>query len=102
MRIADQRHAMRISEHEKQTILDTVTAADADAEVYLFGSRVDDAKMGGDINLLALSRKIDLMAKLDVLAALHKSIGEQKIDIVIVPDASQPFARMAISSGARL
>ena len=70
---------MRISEHEKQTILDTV--ADADAEVYLFSSRVDDAKMGGDIDLLVLSRKIDLMAKLDVLAALHKSMGEQKLTL---------------------
>jgi len=93
---------MRITDHEKQAILKSVAAADAQAEVYLFGSRVDDTKMGGDIDLLVLSHKIDLMAKLDVLARLHQSIGEQKIDLVIFPDASQPFARMAIDSGARL
>ncbi len=93
---------MRISEHEKQAILESVAATDADAQVYLVGSRVDDAKMGGDIDLLVLSRKIDLLTKLDVLAALHKSIGEQKIDLVVFPDANQPFARMAISGGARL
>ncbi len=93
---------MRITDHEKRAILKSVAAADAQAEVYLFGSRVDDSKMGGDIDLLVLSHKIDLMAKLDVLARLHQSIGEQKIDLVIFPDASQPFARMAIESGARL
>ena len=95
-------NSMRLTNQERQAIQQAVATADADAEVYLFGSRVDDTKMGGDIDLLVLSRKIDLMAKLDVLARLHQSIGEQKIDLVIFPDASQPFARMAIDSGARL
>ena len=93
---------MRLTEAEKRAILETVAKADAKAEVYLFGSRVDDSAMGGDIDLLVLSRKIDLMAKLDVLAALRQIIGDQKIDLAIYPDTSQPFARMAIESGARL
>ena len=93
---------MRITNHERQAILQTVATADIEAEVYLFGSRVDDTKMGGDIDLLVLSRKIDLMAKLDVLAELHQILGEQKIDLLVFSDANQPFARMAIDSGARL
>ncbi len=93
---------MRITNHERQAIQRAVATADVDAVVYLFGSRVDDTKMGGDIDLLVLSRKIDLMAKLDVLAELHQTLGEQKIDLLVFPDANQSFARMAIDSGARL
>ena len=93
---------MRITETEKYAILQVLARADADAVVYLFGSRADDNAMGGDIDLLVLSRKIDLMGKLDVLAELHNALGDQKIDLAIYPDAQTPFARMAINRGARL
>ena len=55
------------------------------AEVFLFGSRVDDSKRGGDIDLyIETQMKENLIeSKIKMLGKLHKEIGEQKIDIVI-------------------
>jgi predicted nucleotidyltransferase len=55
------------------------------AKVYLFGSRTDDNKKGGDIDLYIetheagniIERKIKLLGKLNTI------LGEQKIDIII-------------------
>jgi len=93
---------MRLHESERQAIIQSIRAADPDAAVYLFGSRVNDATKGGDIDLLELSKKINLMAKLDILARLHQQLGDQKIDLVIYPDLSRPFARLAVKNGEAL
>ena len=93
---------MRITALEKQTIKQTVASVDPDAQVYLFGSRADDALKGGDIDLLVLSSKITLMDKLNVLAGLHQKLGEQKIDLIVQPDLSRPFARLAVEQGVVL
>ena len=56
-----------------------------DVKVYLFGSRVDDNKRGGDIDLYVETNETSeiLEKKLKMLSFLHKHLGEQKIDIVI-------------------
>lgn len=93
---------MRLTPEERSAIGDTIHQADADALIYLFGSRVDDEARGGDIDLLVLSMTINLMTKLDILAQLHQKLGERKIDIVVYPDATRPFPRMVIPDGVRL
>jgi len=93
---------MRLENDEQSAISDTIRQADADAMIYLFGSRSDDAARGGDIDLLVLSKRINLMMKLDILAQLHQKLGERKIDIAIYPDTTRPFPRMVIQEGVRL
>jgi uncharacterized protein len=93
---------MRLANEEHSAIRHAVLLADADAIVYLFGSRADDAAKGGDIDLLVLSKKINLMAKLDILAQLHQKLGERKIDIAVYPDSTRPFPRMVMQDGVRL
>ena len=93
---------MRITSSEKQTIKQIVASVDPNARVYLFGSRADDALKGGDIDLLVLSSKITLMDRLDMLAGLHQKLGEQKIDLIVQPDLSKPFARLAVEQGVIL
>jgi predicted nucleotidyltransferase len=93
---------VRLNENERQAILGAIGTQDPQADVYLFGSRVDDGARGGDIDLLVLSRRIDLMAKLDILGDLHRRLGERKIDLVVYPDLGQPFARIAATEGVRL
>ena len=93
---------MRISNEEHQVISKTIRQVDAEAAIYLFGSRVDDTALGGDIDLLILSKEISLMDKLDILAKLHLSLGERKIDIAIYSDTTFPFPRMVIKTGVPL
>ena len=93
---------MRISDEEHTVISNTIHQADAEAAIYLFGSRADDSAKGGDIDLLVLSKKINMMDKLEILAYLHQRLGERKIDIAIYPDTTRPFPRMVIKNSVPL
>ncbi len=93
---------MRLAYEEQLAITDAIHQADADAIIYLFGSRADDTAKGGDIDLLVLSKNINLSAKLEILAQLHRSLGARKIDIAVYPDATRPFPRMVMQSGVPL
>ena len=46
---------MRLSKKELETIKNSIKDTFGDAVVYLFGSRVDDSKTGGDIDLYIIS-----------------------------------------------
>lgn len=93
---------MRLAENEVSAIRTAISEADPEASIYLFGSRADDAAKGGDIDLLVISKKITLMAKLGILAQLHQKLGERKIDIAIYRDDSHPFPRMVMQEGVPL
>ena len=93
---------MRLAHEEQSAISDIIRQADSQAQIYLFGSRVDDAAKGGDIDLLVLSTSINFMKKLDILAQLHRKLGERKIDIAVYPDTTRPFPRMVMQEGVRL
>ncbi len=93
---------MRLSHEEQLAIRETIRQADAEAMVYLFGSRTDDNAKGGDIDLLVLSQKINLMVKLDILAQLHRRLGERKIDIAVYADATRPFPKMVMQTAVAL
>ncbi|MHB8387687.1 nucleotidyltransferase domain-containing protein [Metallibacterium sp.] len=58
-----------------------------DARVWLFGSRVDDAKRGGDIDLLVQTAQTQpealASASIAMLARLYRALGEQRIDLVL-------------------
>jgi predicted nucleotidyltransferase len=93
---------VRLSDFEISAIRKTVSERDVDARVYLFGSRVDDARRGGDIDLLIMS---DLLTSNDrgaIRWRLWELIGEQKIDIIIAKDTSDPFTRIAFQQGELL
>ena len=66
---------MRLASREQSAIREAIHEAVGEASIYLFGSRVDEAAKGGDIDLLVLSRTLDLMTKLGILARLHQQLG---------------------------
>lgn len=53
-------------------------------KVYLFGSRTDDTKRGGDINLLVRTpeQSFGILARIRMIARLKKILGDPKIDII--------------------
>ena len=95
---------MRITENEKNVIIDAVKNADPAAQVWLFGSRVDDSKKGGDIDIAIFSEKInhDVMQEIKVRRFICNKIGEQKIDIVTSSDGKEAFFRLAVEEGIEL
>jgi predicted nucleotidyltransferase len=95
---------MRITEHEKNVIIDAVKNADPDAKVWLFGSRTDDSKKGGDIDIAIFSEKInkDVMQEIQVRRFICDKIGEQKIDIVTTKDGKEAIFKLAMAEGIEL
>jgi predicted nucleotidyltransferase len=93
---------MRITDFERAAIIDAVRQFDADAPVWLFGSRADDRKKGGDIDVAILSKKIDVMEKIKIRRSITDSIGDQKIDIVVSKDGLDPFFHLAVKTGITL
>lgn len=69
------------------------------AELRLYGSRTQDDRKGGDIDLLLIVKTDELKKRLDlvkhnILAAMKIEIGEQKIDLKIVTSSelsTDPF-----------
>ena len=95
---------MRISEHVKNVIIDATRSSDPEARVWLFGSRIDDNKKGGDIDIAVLSKKMDndVMQKIHIRRSICDKIGEQKIDIVTSADGMEAFFRLAVEEGIEL
>ena len=78
-----------------------------DTEVWLFGSRTDDRKRGGDIDLLIvpplLSSEDRLLRKLRLLKRLEQRLGERKLDVVIEkPGDERLIVRVARDTGIKL
>jgi len=73
-------------------------------EIYLFGSRVDDSKRGGDIDLyLVLKEYGNLFEnKIKFLARVKRELGEQKIDVVFNLDNTRLIEKEAMKWGIKL
>jgi len=93
---------MRLTQQQKLAIVSAVQQVDADADIYLHGSRADNNALGGDIDVLLLSDKINLMGKLDILTILRPILGERKIDLTVFADRGKPFVQLALQTGVRL
>ena len=74
---------MRLTDQEKESIVNSIKSIDKDAEVYLFGSRVNDSERGGDIDILILSEYIEKKNLIDIEESIFNQLDEQKIDFVL-------------------
>ncbi len=77
---------MRLSDFQIETINKLAkNYFGQDTTVFLFGSRTDDYKRGGDIDLFVRNTNetdLTVEAKIKFLAELKRQIGDQKIDVV--------------------
>lgn len=95
---------MRLNSKDRYLIKQTIYQLDPQAQVYLFGSRVDDNKKGGDIDLLVLSTHLGATTtQRQIKLKLYELLGEQKIDLIIAPKAStNPFVKLVLEEAMLL
>lgn len=96
---------MRLIDAEVQAILKSVEKMDPDADVILYGSRLNDALKGGDIDLLVISESLSFADKIDILMAIKDLLGDQRIDLSIKSRRvaeRDPFFAEVLKSGCSL
>lgn len=95
---------MRLSPNYQEIIKKYFVEFFGNGEIYLFGSRVDDSKKGGDIDLyFVLKEHSNLFEKkLKFLSRVKRELGEQKIDIVFNTDNSRLIEKEAMQWGIKL
>jgi len=101
---------VRLTPSQVETIRDTARRCfGQDADVWLFGSRVDDTRRGGDIDLYIETDLDTPEASWDAerrfLGALYLALGEQKIDVVVKRRGDQrqrPIFEVARAQGVHL
>ena len=95
---------MRLSNREIRSIQNAFTTTFGSGEIYLFGSRTNDNLKGGDIDLFIVPATYNDLTekKIDFLVKLKRSIGEQKIDVVIDRGENRPIDKKAKSAGVLL
>jgi predicted nucleotidyltransferase len=96
---------------DQQSAIRTIAAETFgdEASVWLFGSRLDDNKRGGDIDLLIETNQSDVAAivraELAFLTKLQMKLGEQKIDVLVdypTRHFSPPIFTIAKQTGIQL
>jgi predicted nucleotidyltransferase len=95
---------VRLPKHYQKVIKEKFREFFGEGEIYLFGSRVDDSKRGGDIDLyLELKNHNNLFKKkIKFLSRVKREIGEQKIDVVFNTDSNRLIEKEAKEWGIRL
>ena len=99
---------MRLSSDQVQAIRSAASSTfGAGAAVWLFGSRVDDTKRGGDIDLLVRPAQAAMdqsfAKKVRMLTLLERGLGERKVDLVIEQlDDPRPIVSVAHATGIQI
>jgi predicted nucleotidyltransferase len=101
---------MRLSGEQRRVIKQAVRSCfGADAEVRLFGSRTDDSRRGGDIDLLINTSLADpqtvARAEIAFQVQVQRALGEQRIDVLVDYPARRvrpPIFAIAEQTGIRL
>ncbi len=97
---------MRLKQQERDAIARATREVFAPgAAVFLFGSRVDDATRGGDIDLLietpqALSPAEQVERRTRYVARLYRALEEQRIDVLITTPG-EPDPRAVVAEAKR-
>ncbi|MEN8221499.1 MAG: nucleotidyltransferase domain-containing protein [Pseudomonadota bacterium] len=101
---------MRLTQQEIQIIKSSVhEVMGENASVWLFGSRVDDSKRGGDIDLFVEAELYEprdrVLKTAQLWVKLQLRLGEQRIDIILAAtqfEKPKLIEQVARKTGMRL
>lgn len=97
---------MRLSEEQVRGIREELLKLDPEGAIYLFGSRTNDARRGGDVDLyFKTTRRLGLNEKLLAEVNLVEFLGLDVDLLVRGPDEGiedDPIQDIALSTGIRL
>ncbi|MDO9140476.1 MAG: nucleotidyltransferase domain-containing protein, partial [Methylobacter sp.] len=97
-------HTMRLSTKELQALRAIMGELDPAGRIYLYGSRADDTRRGGDIDLyLQASRPIDLKARLLAQYRMQQAC-DTRVDLLVKNPAQPelPLHQIAVERGVLL
>lgn len=92
---------MRLQEKIKNSIIEAIRASFGDVEIYLFGSRTDDTKRGGDIDIAIrtdMTRERFRKHKIAFVTMLMRMGFDLKIDLVQYNDWMDTLLKSEIQS----
>ena len=95
---------MRLSKEEQLAIKGVLSKFDPNGKVYLFGSRVDNLRKGGDLDLLFETDRT-LSAKEELIAQYQLELAcDVRIDLLVKQkDAPlEPIHSIALTNGVAL
>ena len=94
---------VRLTDEEVKKIKELVETFDSEAEIFVFGSRADLNRKGGDLDLLILSDKIGWRERRAIRVGLIETLGDRKIDLIVRGKRSnEPIVRLAREEGVRI
>lgn len=95
---------MRIGLNEAKAVGEEIRRLDPAAEIYLYGSRANDAAKGGDLDLLVVSDRLSFREVLRLRTRILDRIGWQQLDLVVRrrDQLGEPLAAIAQSTGVKL
>ncbi|HOT77411.1 MAG TPA: nucleotidyltransferase domain-containing protein [Candidatus Wallbacteria bacterium] len=95
---------MRISKAIAEFLKAEIRGRMGPAAIYLFGSRADDSKRGGDIDILVISeREADFSIRSKIKINFYKKFGERKLDLVFYRrNDESAFKRLALMEAVEL
>jgi len=86
---------LRLTSREIKIIKNQVYKIFEDAEIYLFGSRIDDNLKGGDIDLYIITKNPSFTKKLRLKTTLEDLLFKP-IDIVLSKDKNRLIEKEAL------
>ena len=96
---------MRLLKEEASIIKTIILKYIKDAKIILFGSRVDDNKRGGDIDIFVqTNQEVTLKEQIKILTDIEMNGVLRKVDLVLKTPTSkeQPIFKTAIKEGILL
>ena len=87
---------MRLSKDEVKFIKNTINCI-LESEIYIFGSRLDDNKKGGDLDIYLIPKeKEDLSYKVGLIRMILEEKLLIPVDIVIAKDQNREIEKEAL------